>query len=266
MKFFYFNDIDIEVSDTETKTTEHYPADTKLTGECVGYGHEQCRKVLGAYNVAGRFDKPLEFWKTFYKVETMTEAIIKLFIDRQDDYKARVLLFKKFGVKANTQSQLAEKILKASAVKLEEFKPKDRPQLPKRIGNIELSYGAGGIHGALENYTSDLPMMLLDVTSMYPTIMMEYCKPSSFDIELYKKLFDLRMKNKQLSYPLKIVLNSVYGSLRNKHSSFYEPHVADDICRKGQELMVDLLNRFVNYEIKIIQVNTDGVLVEMPKE
>ena len=141
------------------------------------------------------------------------------------------------------------------------------------IGNLKVTYGQGGIHGAIPKYQSQVTdtnrLWLVDVSSMYPSMMIEYGYVSRAvrDSQALKRLLDKRIESKktnpQLANALKGPLNKTYGAMRSKYNALYDPTMAFAVCIAGQLVMTMLLTRLSLIEgLRLVQVNTDGVLIE----
>lgn len=141
------------------------------------------------------------------------------------------------------------------------------------IGGLSVSYGQGGIHGAIPKYqakaTDTHKLWLVDVASMYPSMMIEYGYVSRAvkDPSAFKTLLEKRIEYKRteptLAGALKGPLNKTYGAMRSKYNALYDPTMAFAVCIAGQLVMTMLLRKLslIN-DLKLVQVNTDGVLIE----
>ena len=154
-----------------------------------------------------------------------------------------------------------------------------------------VSFANGGIHStycgkynvspalyvsADDNYT----LINVDAKSYYPSLMIQLnllsrnvTKP-----EIFKEIFNERMAIKakdeltkediQTEKALKLILNITYGASGLKYSDLYDPHMTTTICRVGQLLLASLANKIHKTipNASIIQNNTDGILVYLPKK
>lgn len=139
-------------------------------------------------------------------------------------------------------------------------------------------FGTGGIHASVEQghfVANDMMMILdIDVTSMYPSIAIEngyypeHLGPKF--VEVYRKLRAERLKYPKGSVEnaaLKLALNGVYGASGDKFSIFYDPLFTMKITVGGQLMMAMLIERLLDIPLlEVIQANTDGVTVYVPKE
>ena len=145
---------------------------------------------------------------------------------------------------------------------------KHNNKLSCTIMGVKHDLGLGGIHGALRRYhQSGGCMMHVDVTSFYPTMMIEWGlltrrtqKPELFK-EIYNKRIELKKAGKKREQqPYKIILNSTFGISNDKYSKAYDPCKNREVCINGQLMLVMLLERLEGC-CKLIQSNTDGIIV-----
>ena len=100
--------------------------------------------------------------------------------------------------------------------------------------------------------------------ALYPSIMIEYGYLSRKlrNPEKYKEIRDERLRLKKLKdkrqQPMKIVLNSTYGILKDKNNPLYDPLMSNNVCVTGQLLLLDLIEKVEPYG-QLIQSNTDGI-------
>jgi DNA polymerase elongation subunit (family B) len=66
---------------------------------------------------------------------------------------------------------------------------------------------------------------------------------------------------------LKLALNGVYGDSNNQYSPFYDPQYTMTITINGQLSLCLLAEKLMNIDgLSLIQVNTDGVTVKLPRQ
>jgi hypothetical protein len=144
-----------------------------------------------------------------------------------------------------------------------------------RVGNLDFVYGTGGLHASVDNQTfvADYDWMIydMDVTSLYPSIAIEHGHyPEHLGpqfVDVYRNLRTQRVgykKGTAKNAMLKLALNGVYGKSSDKFSIFYDPLFTMKITLGGQ-MMISKLAEELNCYVKIIQVNTDGITVYMPR-
>lgn len=202
---------------------------------------------------------------------------------------------------SNTEAKMAEKILNAQeqqstleqfnirlphTLKLDKYKyisewymNKENHNYSKKlitnVGNIECIFAWGGLHGAIPKYIDEGYFCMIDVTSLYPSIMIEYDLLSRSvkgkDRELYKQIYYDRLKfkygnedEKQLSNAYKLVLNVTYGAMKSVYNKLYDPLNANLVCIFGQLLILDLCEKLEKeLTLKLVQLNTDGILIKL---
>ncbi len=139
-------------------------------------------------------------------------------------------------------------------------------------------FGLGGIHGSLESRVvesdADNVIVDLDVASYYPNLAIsngfypqhlgkEFCT-------IYKNLYEQRKtypKKSAESAMLKLALNGVYGDSNNQFSVFYDPLYTMTITLNGQLLLCKLAEYLLWIDgLPLIQVNTDGLTVRVPRK
>lgn len=147
----------------------------------------------------------------------------------------------------------------------------NKMQLETMIAGVPHQFGWGGVHGALEQYSGEGYFLNMDVASLYPSLMIRYNlhsrnipDPSKFT-EIYHQRLKYKAEKNPLQAPLKLVLNSTYGVMKDKNNGLYDPLQANRVCVYGQLLLVDLMERLEGH-CQIIQSNTDGVLVKLPDD
>lgn len=145
------------------------------------------------------------------------------------------------------------------------------------VNQFDFVFGLGGIHGSIESEVveSDDESVIvdLDVTSYYPNLAI--CNgfhPAHLGkdfVNIYKHLFEQRKqypKKSAESAMLKLALNGVYGDSNNQYSVFYDPLYTMTITLNGQLLLCLLAEGLMTIPgLRLIQVNTDGLTVRVPR-
>ena len=107
-------------------------------------------------------------------------------------------------------------------------------------------------------------MVNCEDNALYPSIMIEYGYLSRKlkNPQKYREIRDERLRLKKLKdkrqQPMKIVLNSTYGILKDKNNPLYDPLMSNNVCVTGQLLLLDLIEKVEPY-CQLIQSNTDGI-------
>ncbi len=248
-------------------------------------------------------DRPLtakEVEETFSYCEDDVDNLIKVFIERIDDFNSHMNLIKTFNLNINniskTKAQLSALILGCEKVnrddewdisivdtlKLNKYahvkdwflnnKGDYSKNLECNVAGVPHVFGWGGLHGAKEKYHGKGLIIHVDVNSYYPSLMIKYnlltrnCK----NPQLFKDIYDYRLKlkaegKKKEQAPYKIVLNGTYGICKDKYSLAYDPLQANNVCINGQLLLLDLIEKLeVIPDFELIQSNTDGLIIKIP--
>jgi len=146
-------------------------------------------------------------------------------------------------------------------------------------GGVKYDFGGGGIHGTCGSgvfRTDDEgELILVDVSSYYPNLAIKnkfYPKHLSVKFcEVGDNLYQQRMKakeegDKQMVDAIKLALNgALFGKSNDEYSPMYDTKFMFDITINGQLLLCMLAERITDAGIKIIQINTDGILVKVSK-
>lgn len=146
------------------------------------------------------------------------------------------------------------------------------------IGGFTFVFGLGGIHGSIESEVveSDEDYIIedWDVASYYPNLAIaNQFYPEHLGktfCEVYKHLYEQRKnypKGSAENAMLKLALNGVYGDSNNKFSIFYDPKFTMSITLNGQLLLCLLAENLLRIpELRLIQVNTDGLTIRYPRK
>ena len=149
--------------------------------------------------------------------------------------------------------------------------------LTATVNGFTFVFGLGGIHGSIESEViesdDDHIIVDLDVTSYYPNLAITNgFHPAHLGkefVSIYKFLFEQRKsypKKSAESAMLKLALNGVYGDSNNQFSVFYDPLFTMSITLNGQLLLCLLAEGLMHIPgLRIIQVNTDGLTVRVPR-
>lgn len=141
----------------------------------------------------------------------------------------------------------------------------------ERLGNLNCKFGMGGLHGAEEKFISapDKQYAFIDAEAYYPTIMICYnllsraSKNKDGFISTFMKMREAeRIGKEDARKAYKQVLVSTYGAMDNKYNKLYDPRARKNTAITGQLFLTDLIDKIEKY-CNLVQVNTDGVLVEI---
>lgn len=136
------------------------------------------------------------------------------------------------------------------------------------ISGVPHTFALGGIHGAIKRCHRKGKLLHIDVTSYYPSIMIQHnlltrqSKEPELFTEIYNKRVELkRAGKKDEQAPYKIILNSTFGITNQEFSKAYDPQRNHDVCINGQ-LMLLMLLEMLEGTCDLIQSNTDGIIVD----
>lgn len=289
--------------DDEFKKIKFFDFDiaTKIQGlkQLEGFMGNDIRETTVPFDL----DRPLtkaEIKETVKYCMHDVEQTIEVFRRRKEVYESQVDLINTFELPiymiSNTQAQLTANILGCKRVdgrddefdldfvdslKIKKYKHildwfKNRSNrdysksLETEVCGIPHTFGWGGLHGCpIEPIHRKGRIFHVDVTSYYPSIMIEYdflsrnCEDKNKFKEIYDKRVALKKAGKKKEQaPYKIILNSTYGICKDKYSQAYDPRQANNVCINGQLMLLDLLEHLEGYA-DIIQSNTDGIILQI---
>ena len=129
------------------------------------------------------------------------------------------------------------------------------------VCGVPHKFAYGGLHSARENFVYDGEMWNLDVTSYYPSMMIQYNFHSRNikDPKVYENIYNERVTAKHSgdsskANALNLILNTTYGAMKSEFNGLYDPKMANQVCITGQLLFLDLLEKLEPY-ITLIQLN-----------
>lgn len=147
------------------------------------------------------------------------------------------------------------------------------------IGECPVTLGYGGIHGAILNFfweeSEERGIWNEDVGSYYPHLctINGYTSRNIPSPKIYEDVLDRRMKakaagDKHTANALKLVCNTTYGCLLNRYNPLYDPLMGRSVCISGQLYLLELAEHcYQEIEgLRIVQLNTDGIMVECAKK
>ena len=151
-----------------------------------------------------------------------------------------------------------------------------KSKLNFEIGGCPCVVGFGGIHGAIPTYEEEAKgnrtIRNYDVASLYPSLMINcgYTSRSIPSAESFKEVYHKRLAakksgDKATANALKLVLNTTYGAMLNKYNDLFDPLMGRSVCVSGQLFLMELASQYVKRitTLKLIQLNTDGVMVSL---
>lgn len=246
-------------------------------------------------------DRPLtkeELEETVKYCRHDVEQTVEVWLRRkEDEFDAQMSLVKAFNLPigdiGRTKAQLSAKILGAvyqdhddefeieipPTLRIERYKevlefyknPVNRDYsrtLELDVAGVPHVFAWGGLHGAIPKYFGEGYYINVDVASYYPSMMLKYkwlsrnvANPAKY-ADIYHTRLKLKAEKNPMQQPYKIVLNSTYGAMKDRHNAMYDPRQANNVCVGGQLLLLDLIERLEDY-CDIIQSNTDGILIKL---
>lgn len=227
------------------------------------------------------------------------EQLIEVFTRTTDDFNAQMDLIRTFNLPlsyiSKTKAQLTAEILgctkrerfdewdikivdtlrldKYSYIKDWFLNPENHDynkSLEADIAGLPHSFGWGGLHGAPAEPIHRKGLLIhVDVTSYYPSLMIEYdlltrnCRKKEKFKEIYDKRVELKKAGKKKEQaPYKIILNGTFGICKDKMSKAYDPQMSNNVVINGQLLLLDLIEKLEGH-CELIQSNTDGLIIQV---
>jgi hypothetical protein len=144
------------------------------------------------------------------------------------------------------------------------------------IGKTSYGFGIGGLHSKEAHRKVEGRLIDSDVTSFYPSIILEQKmfpdNLGSAGIELYRKLFDTRVKLKASGedpdyvLTIKNILNGLYGKFGSPYSKLYAPKYLIQTTFTGQLALLMLIEQLEENGLSVVSANTDGIVTLVPEE
>ena len=136
------------------------------------------------------------------------------------------------------------------------------------VAGVPHVFAWGGVHGAIPKYSGKGYYLMIDVSSLYPSLILVYnlMSRSCSDPNKYREIYETNLEMKKTKHPLrpayKLVCNKTYGGMKDPNNPLYDPRQANNVCVHGQLLLLDLIEHLEPH-CQLIQSNTDGLLVKM---
>lgn len=265
-------DIDRPLTEEERRETEFYcKHDVNTTEKLIDLRKGYLQNKINLGRLAGISDvKAMSMTNA-----KLTAAMLKASPKEHDDERDYVYpdnLRREFI--PNEVFEFFDKLKDKSISDEEVFKEK----LKLMIGECPVTIAYGGIHGAIPNFfweeTEERGIWNEDVGSYYPHLctINGYTSRNIPSPQIYKDILDKRMEakkkgDKQTANALKLVCNTTYGCLLNRYNDLYDPLMGRSVCISGQLYLLELAEHCYRdiKDIRIIQLNTDGLMVECKK-
>lgn len=146
------------------------------------------------------------------------------------------------------------------------------------IDGFTYDFGTGGIHGSIESSVtrSDdrYAIIDIDVASYYPNLsIVNRLYPEHLGelfCNIYHGIYEQRKqhaKGTPENGVFKLALNGTYGDSNNPYSPFYDPKFTMAITINGQLSLCMIAEQMIKIPgLQMIQINTDGLTVLIPRE
>lgn len=133
------------------------------------------------------------------------------------------------------------------------------PQMRQAI--LDHRFGVGGLHWCCGPGTFK-DVIDIDAISFYPHIIVNWhLTPDWIKEDGYRELISKRILG-NADPKLKMALNMVTGKLRMKDASVEDKDKGLAMCILGQILITILKEKLVDAGANIIQINTDGIMIQ----
>lgn len=143
----------------------------------------------------------------------------------------------------------------------------EKRKLKLNVCGVPHVYAFGGIHGAIEKYNGKGSYLHIDVSSYYPSLIInnDYMSRASSNPKKFSELRETRYMYKAKKDPrqlvYKILINATFGAMKSEHNALFDPKQANNICINGQLILTQLIIELEPY-CQLIQSNTDGIVVK----
>lgn len=229
-----------------------------LTGDVLNYsdvkiGYEYLVKELGRTNCY-RNGNPIQSIR--YKVD-LKDVILPKIHFMNEEFSEVIEKFKSLSWHRDDENHLS---------------------FSRKLNGFEYHFGIGGIHGSVESKyfeaNDEYEIIDLDVTSLYPSIgIVNRFYPEHLGetfVDKYASLKVKRLEHKKgtpLNAMFKLALNGAYGKSNDQYSAMYDPKYMLSITINGQLQLLQLAELVSAVPgLEIIQINTDGITVKVPKD
>ena len=217
------------------------------------------------------FNDVLATKESFYKVRN-TQGVLM-----SDTYKTKVSLSEQYGINKNWgNNALIKRIFNGFGTRWQRVRVKfqdkvkdprfkvDYKKPPQAIGDLDITYDDGGIHGTNRTYLGKKVEKIhcFDYDSMYPFIMISldmFGGETPKLVNLIEERFRLKAAGDERQANNKLIINAISGLLGYMESVLYDPIRALSMRVTGQQLVMILTEKIMSYGFEVLQINTDGV-------
>lgn len=152
-----------------------------------------------------------------------------------------------------------------------DYKEIESRKLKLNICGVSHIYAFGGLHGAIEKYNATGNFLHIDVSSYYPSLIINnnFMSRASTKPQKFTELRKTRYKYKAMKDPrqqiYKILINATFGAKKSEFNTLFDPKQANNICINGQIILTQLVLELSPY-CQLCQSNTDGIVVKYKEE
>lgn len=147
----------------------------------------------------------------------------------------------------------------------QDFKELERERFIYKLGNLDHTFGFGGLHAAKENYIDEGHFMQIDFKAYYPSIILNNKYLDEKAHKYYEAIYNDRLKLQRLEdkkeEAYKLIVNIVYGGLKAHWTRLYNPQISNSVVVNGQLIITHLILLLDNF-CELIQTNTDGLIIK----
>lgn len=241
-------------------------------------------------NVSFDIDRELteeEIKETIFYCKHDVQATERLFRERYDYIKSKLLIINKFKLPIKcismSNAQLTAEVMGARKLSHNDDKEYDRPDcvevedreildffkppldnttsMNKIVCGVEHKIAYGGLHGAREKCHFKDKIYNFDVSSYYPSMIINFDYVSRNVPQKYKPLykqirddrFVYKKEGNSLADAYKLIVNTFFGAMGYKYNKLYDLKMNQQVCITGQLLLIDLLEKLEPY-ITLIQL------------
>lgn len=139
-------------------------------------------------------------------------------------------------------------------------------QLLTKVAGCDCVFGYGGLHGSKDNERFEGILVIMDVASLYPSLMINegYSSRKLKDPNKFTEMRDRRLELKKAKdsrqAALKLIINATYGILKSRDKACYDPVQSNNVCIAGQLYLTELAGDLEDV-CEVLQLNTDGIYV-----
>lgn len=273
-------DIDRPLTDEEKAIVERYCEDDVMN--TIEVFMQKISDFNAMFSIVKKFNLPLQ--DIGMSEAKITAKVLgcqrKDFDDEFDYYFLPCLEIKKYKQVVDWFAQFQGKKFKNESDKKSFYKS---TSLTVIVAGVPHTFGFGGCHGAPDEPIHEKGALYhVDVNNYYPSELLawglvtraatndNYALTYKIRKELKDKQLSAKTKEESKQYkvaqlPYKKMLNALSGGMKDVKSPAYDPRNNNIMCINGQLMLLDLIEHLeVIPGFKLIQSNTDGLIVKIP--